>query len=107
MAQPSFSTLSLEYVPVQWTATKSGAVYNPTSDTAYMAFVAGSVTATPASLTWYSASWDTANNAYYALCLIGPSPGLVALTAGVWTVFAKVTDNPEAPVKNAGTILMY
>lgn len=101
-----FTTASLEYVPVQVTATKSGAVYDPTSDTVQMAFVAGTVTTTPASLTFYTASWDTANGAYYALCLVGPSPGVVALTAGIWTVYVKVTDSPEVPVKNAGQIRM-
>ena len=102
----NFSTASLEYIPVQVSALKSGMPYNPTGDTVAMAFSSGSSTATPtAGLTFYAGTWDTAQGAYYALCLVGPG-GTTALTAGIWTVWVKVTDNPEIPVKNAGQIQM-
>jgi hypothetical protein len=71
-----------------------------------MAFTAGTATSTPASLTFYAATWDTASSAYYALCLVGPG-GTTTLTAGIWTVWVQVTDNPEIPVINAGQIQMY
>jgi hypothetical protein len=98
---------SLEYVPVQVTALKSGVPYNPTSDMVQMAFAAGTVTTTPSNLTFNTASWDTSSSAYYALCLIGPNGGTQQLTAGYWTVFVQVGDSPEVPVKLAGQILMY
>lgn len=101
----SFSTQSLEYIPAQVTAVKAGVSYNPTADVVAMTFAPGTVTAVPASPTWYAASWDTAGTAYTALCLVGPG-GTTTLTVGIWTVFVKVTDNPEVPVKNAGQIQM-
>ncbi len=97
------STASLEYVQVPMTARKNGAAYDPTADTVQMAFVAGA--GNPS--TWYTASWDTDATTtpvtYRAQCLVGPS-GTVTLAAGTYTVWVKVTDSPEVPVKRAGQI---
>lgn len=101
-----FSSASTQYVPVNVSALVAGAVYNMTSDTVQMAFAAGVVTATPAALAFSSAVWETVGQSYSALCLIGPA-GARQLTAGIWTVFVKVTDNPETPVLNAGQIRIY
>lgn len=99
----NISTASLQYVPVQVTALKEGLPYNPTSDTVQMAFSLGVATATPANLTFNPAIWDTASNAYYALCLVGPG-GSISLASGIWTVWVQVSDNPEIPVLNCGQI---
>lgn len=94
---------SLEYVRVPMAAEKSGAPYNPTGDTVAMAFIAGP--AAPTSGDWKTASWDTDASTYpptyYAQCLVGPG-GTVTFAAGTWTVWVKVTDSPEVPVKRAG-----
>lgn len=99
----SFSGLSVEYVPAQVTATVAGLAYDPTSDAVYMAFTQGS--AQPSG--WNAATWETANGAYVALCLIGPGTTAGPLAPGVWTVWVKVTDNPETPVKRCGQIQVY
>jgi hypothetical protein len=96
---------SLEYVRVPMAAEKSGAAYDPTGDTVVMAFISGS--AAPTSGDWKTASWDadasTYPPTYRAQCLVGPG-GTVTLAAGVWSVWVKVTDSPEVPVKRAGQI---
>lgn len=97
---------STEYVYVPVGAKASGVAVDPTSDTAVMAFLAGA--GPPESGDWKTASWDTDPTTtpptYQARCLIGPSGGTVTLTAGIWTVWVKVTDSPEIPVKRAGQI---
>lgn len=99
------STASLEYVRVPMSATSSGAAYNPTSDAVQMAFLATNTA--PVSGDWKTASWDTDSTTvpatYRAQCLVGPS-GTVTLTAGTYTVWVKVTDSPEVPVKRAGLL---
>lgn len=102
----SFSVDSLVYIPAQVTAVKAGQPYNPTGDTVQMTFTPGVAISTPVSFTWYPASWDSAQGAYTALCLIGPG-GTVTLTAGIWSVWTLITDNPESPVLLAGQINMY
>lgn len=102
----TISTASLEYVRVRVSARKSGAVYNPTSDVVSLAFVQAG--ATPVSGDWKAAVWetDTSNPAlpvYRAMCLVGTG-GTVALAAGTYMVWVKVTDNPEAPVLQAGVL---
>lgn len=99
----SFSTLSVQYVPAQVTATIAGLNYNPTSDVVQMAFTSG--TGQPS--TWFTGTWETDQGAYVALCLIGPGTTAGQLAAGVWNVWVKVTDNPEVPVIRAGQIQVY
>lgn len=101
----TFSTASLEYVRVPMASERSGAPYDPTADTVQMAFLASA--GPPAGGDWKTASWDTDSSTYpptyYAQCLVGPA-GTVTLAAGVWSVWVKVTDSPEVPVKRAGQI---
>lgn len=96
---------SLEYVRSAISAEKAGVAYDPTGDTVVMAFMAGP--AAPSSGDWKTASWDTAATTYpptyRAQCLVGPG-GTVTLTAGVYTVWVKITDSPEVPVKRAGQL---
>ena len=102
----TISRASTEYVRVPVGAESSGAAVNPTADTVTMAFLAGA--GPPESGDWKTASWDTDATTYpptyLAQCLIGPSGGTVTLTAGVWSVWVKVTDSPEVLVRRAGQI---
>lgn len=96
----TISALSTEYLRYQVTATVAGTARNPTSDSVQFAFTNGG--ANP--VTYYAGSWETVNGSYFALCLIGPAAGVITLTPGTWTVWMKITDSPEVPVRNVGTI---
>jgi hypothetical protein len=102
----TISSTSTEYVRVPVASERSGAAYDPTGDTVQLAFLAGA--GAPQSGDWKAASWDTDATTYpatyHAQCLIGPAGGTVTLTAGIWTVWVKVTDSPETPVRRAGQI---
>ncbi|MDX3245843.1 hypothetical protein [Streptomyces sp. ME18-1-4] len=100
------SALSREYVAVAITATVAGTPVNPTGDVVEFAFTMG--TAQPATGDWKTGSWDgtqprTPGNAYIAHCLVGPG-GTVELAAGRYTMWVRITDNPEIPVIPFGLI---
>lgn len=100
----SMSSLSTQNVLVPVRAFRQGQPYNPTADVVQMAFVSG--WAEPQ--TWYTGSWawTTAVNGYYqAQCLVGPG-GTVSLSQGTYAVWVKITDNPEIPVINAGSLVI-
>lgn len=103
------SKASTEYIRVPMSSERAGAPYDPTGDTVQMAFLAGA--GPPADADWKTASWDTDATTYpatyWAQCLIGPAGGTVTLTAGVWSVWVKVTDSPEVPVRRAGQITAF
>jgi hypothetical protein len=105
----AISSASTEYIRVPVASERSGAPYDPTGDTVVMAFLAGA--GPPESGDWKTASWDTDVTTYpptyLAQCLIGPSGGTVTLTAGVWSVWVKITDSPEVPVRRAGQIKIF
>lgn len=94
------SALSLEFVPVAITATAAGQPVNPTGDLVEFAFT--TATAKPAPGDWKTGTWDGTQprppgNAYIAHCLVGPG-GTVELPTGRYTMWVRVTDNPEVPV---------
>lgn len=94
------SALSLEFVAVAITATAAGVQVNPTADLVEFAFTAPP--AQPATGDWKTGSWDGTqprqpDGAYIAHCLVGPG-GTVQLPAGRYTMWVRVTDNPEVPV---------
>jgi hypothetical protein len=95
------SHLSTEYILIPVAATNAGAPYNPTGDVVQFAFMPNAVQQ-PVSADWVNGSWETVPTniiyPYNAKCLVGPS-GATALTLGVYTVFLKITDNPEIPVR--------
>lgn len=97
---------STEYVRTRMSSERSGAAYDPTGDAVVMAFLAGA--GPPDSGDWKAASWDTDATTtpptYWAQCLIGPVGGTITLAAGTWSVWVKVTDSPEVPVRRAGQI---
>lgn len=119
----SVAALSVSEVNVLWTSDLGGLVIDPTAnnDVVQMAFPAssGNTLAPAEPVTWLAATWLTGiiERGYMAQCLVGPSPGLVQLTAGqAYDVWAKITlvsadypagITPEVPVSYAGTITVY
>ena len=104
-ASTSISHLSTQYVLVPVQATKNGQAYNPTSDPVQFAF-APTATYVPQSGDWVSGSWVTTSNAIYpysAQCLIGPG-GISALGIGTYIIYLKISDSPETPVLQAGSL---
>ncbi|MET7746196.1 hypothetical protein [Streptomyces sp. NPDC005385] len=90
---------SREYVEAEVTATVQGLAYDPTSDLVEFAFTA--IGARPG--TWYTGGWDgtqpiPGTNAYRAQVLVGPSSAGPVLAKGKYTVWIRITDNPEQPV---------
>ena len=97
------SRLSEEPVTVPVNAMLNGTIYNPTGDTIQFAFTTG-YGSTPSS--WAAAVWDSSlvqGIWYNAQCLVGGTAG-TALTAATYTVWVRVTDAAEVPVRQAGTI---
>lgn len=106
MAQTlSMSALSTQYVQVPVTAFAAGVAVNPTGDTVQLAFT--TIGATPTTGDWHTGSWDIApgNNTYLAQVLVGPAG--VAIAKGTYQVWVKVTDNPEIPVVQTGTVTIF
>jgi hypothetical protein len=103
------SVLSLEYVRAPVRALKNGVPFDPTGDTVQLAFLpTGS---SPTSGDWKTSSWEvgaagTQSATYFARCLVGPG-GAITLALGVYVVWVKVTDAPEVPVLQAGTLEIY
>jgi hypothetical protein len=100
------SVLSTRYCQVRVVATNpDGTAYNPTADTVQMAFMSKPPDNVPGSGDWHAGSWAViGNGAYFAQVLVGPANGGVALTEGVYTVWAKVVDNPEIPTEPVGEL---
>jgi hypothetical protein len=99
----TISSLSTVYVQVPVVATIDGVLYNPTADQVQMAFTLNG--ANP--VTWNTASWTSGpgTGSYLAECLVGPS-GTVTLATGTWSLWLKITDNPEIPVIDAGLLVI-
>ena len=103
----TISSVSTQYVLVPVTFTVGGTHVDPTADVVQMAFVAPGTT--PQESDWKSATWEVtigqfgAANTYAAKCLVGPI-GTVALAAGGWATYVRITDNPEKPAIKAGEI---
>jgi hypothetical protein len=102
----SMSRLSTQYVFIPVQATKSGAAYNPTSDSVQFAFMP-QATQVPGLSDWVAASWDTNTSSvlfpYSAKCLVGPS-GVINPGLGTYYMYLKITDNPEIPVLLGGIL---
>jgi hypothetical protein len=99
----SISVLSSEYVQVPVMAQVGGEPYNPTGDEVFFSFVPGYY-GNPSQ--WVTGSWSTTvQGTYLAQCLIGAAG--TGLQPGVYTIWLRVTDNPEVPVKQAGTLSVY
>ena len=103
-ADLTISAYSTEYVQVPVQATIAGAPYNPTSDVVAMQFVLAGGSQEPTG-TWNTGSWvTTAQGTYIAQCLVGPANSGVVLPPGTYAIWVRITDNPEIPVRAAGTL---
>ena len=99
------SSASLEYVRIPVQVVIAGIVYNPTLDTVQFAFT--STMREPVPTDWVAGTWETTGQGtFFAMCLIGPG-GVTQLNTGTYFVWVKVTDSPEVPVKQAGSITIY
>lgn len=105
----SQSVLATEYVRIWVQATKNGAVYNPTTATVAVAFTLGGVD--PVTADWTAGAWETDTDVpgtpstrYYVVLLVGPGTSGKVLAEGIWSVWVKITDSPEIPVRNVGTL---
>lgn len=106
MPSVRMSRLSTQYVQVPVEAVVGGSAYDPTSDTVQMAFMAGwSLPQTP---DWKSASWSdsTAPGIWLAQCLVGPANGGEDLEPGTYAIWVQITDHPEIPVLNPGSLVI-
>lgn len=83
-----------------------GQAYDPTGDVVQLAFMPG--TTEPGDSDWHTGSWENSGvpDIYFARCLVGPAGG-VALAAGDYVMWCKVTDNPEVPARQFGTLRVY
>jgi len=91
---------SLEYVQAVVQVSAGDTNYDPTADEVQWAFVNGS--AYPS--TWYTGAWTTnLQGQYVAECLIGPG-GTVQLQPAIYTCWIQITDDPEVPVRTAGSV---
>lgn len=97
----SLNVLSLQYVRVPVSATKSGAAYDPTSDDVDFAFLPSGQA--PSGGDWTAGLWETDGSVYYAKILVGPG-GTVTLSTSEYVVWVKIVDSPEIPVLQAGTL---
>lgn len=99
------SALATEFVKVETTATKNDVAYDPTADAVALAFVA--VAGTPVAGDWKTGSWETISGRYHARALVGPSGGVITLAVGRYSVWVRVTNNPETPIIRAGELEVY
>lgn len=81
-----------------------GTQFDPTDDTVEMAFTLND--ADPGDDDFIPAQWETNATVnppvFYAACVVGPD----TLTAGnTYTVFVRITDSPEVPIKWCGTVV--
>ena len=106
-ASTSISHLSTQYVIIPVNATVAGQTHSPLADVVQFAFLANP-SASPQVSDWVAGSWDTSNNSlfpYLAQCLVGPL-GTITLGQGTYIIWLKITDNPEVPVFQAGTLIV-
>jgi len=105
----SVSALSTEYLLIPVAATEQGITVNPTTQSVDVAATVQG--AEPLSGDWKSAAWesdttDADSPVYSARLLIGPA-GVLTLTAGVYELWLRVTDNPEVVVRRAQSLWVF
>lgn len=98
LAVGELSTLSTEYV-VNDVETS---VADPTGFTVEYAFPA--VDTAPS--VWVSGGWETVTDPFKIRCLVGPS-GVIALGAGTYDVWIRITGAPETVVRNTGELKVF
>ena len=100
------SVLSTEMISVEVIFTVNGVPADPRGDAVTFAFKPPGQA--PASGDWIAGSWDPDGPPYLAQIVTGPAPGAAAvLPGGVWSIWLKVTDNPEIPVRVTGQLIIW
>lgn len=95
MAELELAAISTENIRIPVRAN-----VDPTSDPVEMAFMDSGAPDEP---DWTGGSWASGGPPYVALCLVGPDGG-VELAVGTYTVWLRITDNPERPAGPVGTL---
>lgn len=104
------SVLATEYVLIPVTETEQGTGVDPTTQVVQVAATAPSTA--PIEDDWHNGDWeadvtDADNPVYSARLLIGPDGGALELTAGLWELHVRITDNPETVVRHASSLWVY
>lgn len=99
-ADVNLSSLSTEFIQVPVSIIASGTPINPTSDVVQFAF---KKSGKPTGPDWIVGSWDSAPGGYLAQCLVGPD-GDAVLDLGTYSIWLKIFDNPETPVRPVGLL---
>lgn len=100
---------SLEYVPIDVTPPIG---LDPTGDSVRVAWIGpGDVIPArdPGDPLWRDADWEppvSGARVFRARCLYGDSPGTGALDRGRYNTLIWITDSPEAPVREAGILVV-
>ncbi len=100
----TLSAASTEYVQVVVSARENGAFVDLSATDVEMGF-----SATSATPTWRTASWDVDTSTrpaptYRAQCLVGPDGGVETLAPGTYWVWVKIEDNPATIIRQASLI---
>lgn len=109
----SISSESTEFIFVAVEGLDDNSIpINPTGDVVDLAVIPSSQ-AEPESGDWKTGSWETGMDpngvtVYRAKVLVGPNASpTFPLTAGEYSVWVRVHDNPETPVKRSGQIIVF
>lgn len=100
------ATTSTEFVRMAVSATEEGELLDITANAVTVLFsIEGTDPPAAGSVSWVAATWETdpttTPDTYYARALVGPSPGVVQLTPGIWDVWVKIVDAPEVTIRKA------
>lgn len=102
------SVISTKYLPVTVTANGASGPINITGDVVKFAFMPigpTGATATPGTSDWHTGTWlTTTSGLYVAQILVGPANGGVPLATGNYAMWIQITDNPEVPADQVGTV---
>jgi hypothetical protein len=105
MEQVRVSELSLETLRFPVFADSGGAIHNPTGAVVELAFIPEAAT-NPAGGDWTAGGWDsTVIGTYVATFLVGPG-GAKALAPGTYYVWIRITEAPEAVVREVGELVV-
>lgn len=101
---------STEPIQLQVEAFQGGSRYNPSGDPVAIAILPDT-SPEPAfgSPSWNTASWEVDPGdppTYWASLLVGPLNGGLALTAGTYVVYLRVTDSPAVPIRAAAYLII-
>lgn len=104
------AALSTEYLLIPVSASQLGVAIDPTTQAVEVAATVPGVA--PISGDWKAATWETdltdvTRPVYSARLLIGPASGVLTLTAALWELHVRITDNPETVVRRASSVWVY